>query len=245
MRNPAQSQSVIIAIATALACIPVFGAPTDGTLSGLVVDQNGDPIPNALVVYRSVTRPIRQPNGRQIASGPVFGSGGRTGPDGRFAVSGLPPAAYDLCAFGVKPTDLGTCEWGPGAIRVDVAAGQTADVKFQIAEGALVTVVVQDVKRQIVDLSEARTGDGRMPLSGGNFAIGVWHGTRYVRAKLVSTTAASRSYQLAVPKAAVRLHIDSPFKVLDASGAAITSGRPSSAISAVGQSVIAVNLTVP
>jgi hypothetical protein len=130
-------------------------------------------------------------------------------------------------------------------MRVDVAAGQTAEVKFQIAEGAMVTFVVQDPKRQIRDLSEVRTGDGRMPLSGGNFAIGVWHGTRYVRAKLVSTNAAARSYQLAVPKAAVRLHIDSPFRVLDAGGAAITAGRPSSTISAVGQSVMTVNLAVP
>jgi hypothetical protein len=52
-------------------------------------------------------------------------------------------------------------------------------------------------------------------------------------------------YQLAVPKAAVRLHIDSPLKVLDASGAAVAVGRPSSTISAVSQSAMTVNLTVP
>ena len=85
-----------------------------------------------------------------------------------------------------------------------------------------------------------------MPLSGANFAIGVWAGTRYTRAKLVGVNGASRRYQVAIPKSAtVRLHLDTSLTVVDENGAALATARPSIAIAAAGQAEIVTTLTVP
>src|SRR5207249_1903846 len=130
----------------------------------------------------------------------------KTAADGRFSIRGLPAATYHLFAYGVKDTHLGSCEWGQGTMRVDLTQGQTEQVKFQIAEGTIFTFHVEDPKHQIRDLTDLQTASARQPLSGGNFAIGLWAGARYTRARLASTNGATRKYQIAIPKTAhVRL----------------------------------------
>ena len=101
-------------------------------------------------------------------------------------------------------------------------------------------------RHQILDLADLQTANGRLPVSGANFAIGAWAGSRYARAKLVSTSGATRRYQLAIPKtAAVRLFLDTSLNVVDATGMAISAGRPSSTLAAGGQAEVVINLTIP
>jgi len=229
-----------------LAGAGVVGASSGGAISGVVGDATGTPIAGALVLYRSVQTAVRTANGGPVFSGPRIGSVVKTASDGSFSVSELPPATYHLCAYGVKATDLGSCEWGQGTTRVDLASGQTVQLKFVVAEGTMLTFQVEDPNHRIRSLEDLPVIAGRLPLTGANFAIGVWAGTRYARAALVSTNGTTRSYQIAVPKTAtVRLHLDTSLNVLDATNASLLLRGPSATLAAAGQAEVIINLTVP
>jgi hypothetical protein len=239
-------QSILIPLGLIWLPTVVLGADQGGAISGVVLDDKGAPVSNALVLYRSVQSMVRSANGHLVATGPLLGSGVKTGADGKFAVGGLPAATYHLCAYGSKNTDLGSCEWVQGTMRVDLAAGQTAQVNLQIAEGTLLTFQVQDPKQQVVDLESLRVASGKPSVSAANFAIGVWAGTRYARATLVSTTGATRRYQLAIPKtAAVRLYLDTSLHVLDGSAMSLPVRAPSTTLAAAGQAEVITYLTIP
>lgn len=223
-----------------------LGASAGGTLSGVVVDGSGAPIGGAVVLYKSVPAIATAANGTRVVTGPRVASGIKTAADGSFAVSGLPPATYNLCAYGVNSADLGSCEWGQGTTRAVLASGQTAQFSFQVAQGTLLTFQVQDAQQQIKSLEDLQPTHGGIVLTGANFAIGVWAGSRYVRAGLVSASGNTRQYQVAIPKTAiVRLHLDTSLNVVDATGAAIPARQPSSTLEAGGQSEVTVKLTVP
>lgn len=211
------------------------GPSATGTLSGIVVDDQGAPIANARVVYQTAPKIVHRTGGGWLTTGPLLGASVKTGIDGSFVINGLPVARYHICAYGVKPTHLGSCEW-QGTANVDLSTGQTGQLKIHIAEGTLLTFQIQDARQQIRDLADLNTSNGRLPVSGSNFAIGVWAGSRYTLAKLVSTTGSIRRYQLAIPKAAtVRLFLDTTLNVTDASGAAVATGAPGATLSAASQ----------
>jgi hypothetical protein len=48
------AKAIFISIGWILSGVAAFGASPGGTLSGVVVDDNGAPIASALVLYRSV-----------------------------------------------------------------------------------------------------------------------------------------------------------------------------------------------
>jgi len=236
----------LASIASAFCAGTVLAASAGGSITGSVVDQTGKPIAGASVLYRSIQTMTKTAGGQRVLTGPMVGSGVKTSADGTFTVTGLPPAGYMLCAYGVKDNHLGSCEWGQGTTRSDIAAGQTAQLRFVVAEGTLLTFQVEDPKHQIIDLESLSMVNGRIPLSGGNFPVGVWAGAKYARAKLLSVNGAVRRYQLAIPKAAtVRLHLDTSLRVADANGAALTIRQPSTAIAAGGQSEVVINLAIP
>jgi hypothetical protein len=221
-------------------------AAAGGSISGVVVDDKGAPISDAVVLYHSLPNGITSSDGRRISTGTFVSSGARTVADGSFAISGLPPAVYYLCAYGTKDDHLGTCEWGQGTTSVPLADGQTAQVRFVVAEGTLLTFQVEDPKHQVVDLESLPTVNGGMALTGANFSIGIWAGTRYARAKLLSVNGATRRYQLAIPKtAAIRLHLDTSLHVADSNGGALALRQPSSTLAAGGQSEVIINLAIP
>ena len=223
----------------------LFAASPGGVLSGVVVDDKGAPIPNAVVVYSTVPKVTEGPDGRRVTAGPQFGAQVRTGADGSFAINGLQSATYDVCVYGVKDTHLGSCEW-QGLTRVNVASGEVVRLNFRIPEGTMLTFQVQDLRGQIRDLADLYTKGGRIPVFGSNFAIGVWAGSRYASAKLVSKAASLRVYQLPIPKTAtVRLFLDTQLTVLDAASALAPSRLPGAAISAQGLAEITTSLTVP
>lgn len=216
-----------------------------GTLSGVVLDERGAPIANAQVLYRTVPRIVRRLGGGWNAVGPLLGASVKTGADGSFVVTGLPAAQYHVCAYGVKPTHLGSCEW-QATTSVDLASSATAPLRFQIAEGTMLTFEVQDPRQQIRDLADLNSANGRLPVSGSNFAIGVWAGSRYTLAKLVSTVGPTRRYQLAIPKSAgVRLFLDTTLNVTDAAGVALPTRTPASTLAASSQGELVTALLIP
>ena len=238
-------KSILANAGCTLLAITAYGASASATLSGTVVDSTGAPIAGALVNYSTVPAMVRTVNGL-APSGPIVASYALTDTNGDFSVTGLPAGRYNLCAYGTKSTHLGSCEWGRGITGASLVSGQTATVHFQIADGTLLTFQVQDPRNQIRDLESLPAVNGRMPLTGANFAIGVWAGTRYARARLVSTSGATRQYQLAIPKTlSVRLHLDTLLNVVDANTVAVPLGKQSLTISAGGLAAISTNLTVP
>jgi hypothetical protein len=115
-------RTTVLALICVWAGAAAFGASPSGVLSGVVVDDHGAPIANALVLYRSVPKITTAPARNLVAAEPLVGASVRTGSDGSFAISGLPAVTYQVCAYGIKDSDLGTCEW-LGTTRVDLAPG--------------------------------------------------------------------------------------------------------------------------
>jgi hypothetical protein len=181
----------------------------------------------------------------RTVTGPLVASGVTAAADGAFTVSGLPPGTYNLCAYGVKNTDLGSCEWGQGTTRVNIASGQTAQVTLTVTQGTLLTFEIQDPRQQIRSLEDLQPAGGGLALTGANFAIGIWAGARYLRAALVSTSGTMRRYQLAIPQSAVRLYLDTSLNAVDASSVPILARQQGATIAAGSQAEVVVNITVP
>lgn len=238
-------QSMILVSAMwSMAAVRGFAATPTGVLSGVVVDENGGAIAGAVVQYRSVPPVTIAADGHRITP-PGASSSVQTGPDGKFAAN-LAPSRYHVCVYGVKTADLGTCEWGPGTTIVDLASGQTSQLSFRIQAGATLTFQVNDANRRIRDLADLPTVDGRIPLYGANFAIGVWAESRYVRATLVANTGTARTYQLVIPKtAAVRLFLDTSLNVNDVAGSAVAIRQPGTVLAPNGQAGITTTVTIP
>jgi hypothetical protein len=221
-------------------------AGSGGSIVGAVVDEKGAPIGNARVLYRSIPNRITAPDGRRVSTGPSVGSTGRTAADGTFAFASLQPGTYNVCAYGPKLSDLDTCQWGQQPGTVTLADGQIARLQLTIAEGTLLTFQVEDPKHRVVDLESLPRIGGRLPLTGANFAVGAWAGTRYLRAALLSVAGATRRYQVAVPKTTtVRLFLDTLLDVKDNAGLTLPGRRPSTSIGAGGQPEVIVNLVIP
>ena len=221
-------------------------ATTGGALSGTVTDDRGSPISGALVIYQSVPKISVGPNGHRTVLGPVVGSSVRTGADGTFVASNLPPAPYHLCAYGVRDSDLGSCEWTQGTVTVNVVSGQTAEASLQVAGGSLLIFQVNDPNHRIVDLDDLQTANGKPALSGANFGLGVWVGARYLKAKPVSKSGSARVYQLPVSKTAVaRLFLDTALNVTDASGTPLPLRQLGTPLAPAGQPSVTTTLIVP
>ena len=217
-----------------------------GTISGVVVDDSGGPISGASVVYRSVPPLAVSASGKLAPSGPVVSSYVSTSADGAFAIANLPLGNYNLCAYGVTAADLGSCEWVQGTTHVALASAQTVQVRFHVSQGVLITFQVADTRQQIVSLEDLPIVAGRLPLTGANFGIGIWAGSRYVRAGLVSKIGTTREYQLAIPKtAAVRLFLDTSLAALDANSVAIPLRQAGNTITPGGEGALTVNITIP
>jgi Carboxypeptidase regulatory-like domain len=118
-----------------------------GTISGVVVDDSGNPISGASVVYRSVPPLTVSASGKLAHSGPVVSAYVSTSADGAFALENLPPGNYNLCAYGVTAADLGSCEWVQGTTHVSLASAQTVQVHFHVSQGVLITFQVADLRQ--------------------------------------------------------------------------------------------------
>jgi hypothetical protein len=222
-------------------------ADSAGSISGVVVDESGAPIANALVTLQSPRPYLPGVDGRPVPAGPGVNSVARTGADGVFVATGLPSGKYYLCAYGVKPTQLRSCRWNQSATDLDLSPGQNVQgLRFIIVEGTLLIFHVLDPRGVIQDLADLPVVDRRLPLRGANFRIGVWAGAQYAQASLLSKQAGFREYGIAIPKNAnVRLFLDTSLPVVDANGVAVGVGRPSASIAAGAGPQLQTDLKVP
>lgn len=221
------------------------GAQT-GSIAGSVTDANGAPVAGATVVYNNVREYTRDPAGHLVPTGVAINSGTITAQDGSFTVGSLPVGTYYLCAFGPQPTDLGSCEWGKGAYSVQIANAQAvANISISVTSGTQLVFQVSDPNSLIQDVAPNTTVGGLIPLSGGNFKIGVVAGGRYYRANPLSQTGTLHTYAVAVPTGVtLRLFVSSSLGVVSSDGTAIATEAASQAISITEQPQQIVSLTV-
>ncbi len=240
-----------IAFLAVSALMPFRTAPASaaqtGAISGRVIDESGTGIGAASVSFNNVPPYELSSDGRYVQVGPKVNSAVRTATDGSFLITGLPPGVYHLCASGTKANHLRTCEWTQPTRRIELTEGaDITDVTFQVVEGTLVTFFVTDPLSRISDFSDLLNRQSRIPLSSGNFRVGIIAGTRYTRAEMSARTANGRQYQVAIPRdVTVRVALDTTLNVVDCqtglSAVWPSTGRP---IVPAGQPEVTVSLEV-
>ena len=150
-------------------------------------------------------------------------------------ISRLPPGEYRLCAIGILPSQLRSCEWNGVYSPVAVsAAQQAASQVLKLRTGTVLKVQVEDP-------------DGRIAAAGKyGFFVGVMSTTGYFkRMEMVSSTATRRLYRLAVPHStALRLWIDTRLTVVDQRNALVPTGRSGLAVQVSSQSELTVTLRI-
>lgn len=222
-------------------------APPDqagmGAISGTIVDEAGQPQSGAQLRCQKLNEYTRDIRGRMVLKEPGFVRSVAAGPGGRFALSDLPPGRYQLCAAGVRPNQVGSCEWG-GVAVIELAAGQKIqDVLRTVREGAVITLRVVDPNRKIV-LPDSR---GVAPRQG-RFSLELVSPTgSQRRAERISSSPAEHVFQITVPKQwPMRLFLDTDLKVTGEAGSLLETRRPAAqVISAAGRDQVTVNLLVP
>ena len=139
-----------------------------------------------------------------------------TAQDGTFRVANLPRGVYVLCAAGLLPEHLLSCQWGAQSTHVFVGRAQAVSgVGMKIRTGVLLTIAIDDSAGRLSSVQDPGIGIADP---------GVW----YSRAGLVARATNSAHYRVAVPKSRdLRLFLTEKLNIADASGNPLDSGKPS------------------
>ena len=224
----------------------IAGAQPAASIEGVVMTEDGSPIAGALVPYNNVAKLERDGMGRLLMGEAPISSSVRTDAGGKFSIASLPAGSYYLCASGTKPNHLRSCEWNQPSMKVELSEGQRlGGVKLLVAEGTMLVFRVRDAKGVIQDTAAGPVVDGRMPLAGGNFRIGVVCGLRYAQARFAAQDGDVREYAVAVPKdASLRVVADTSLSTRDVAGESIQTREPSFAVEVRGEGRLVVELEV-
>ncbi|HSW49928.1 MAG TPA: hypothetical protein VLH09_07115, partial [Bryobacteraceae bacterium] len=188
----------------------------------------------------------RDEMGRLVMREVPIRSSVRTDAGGKFSIAGLPAGSYYLCASGTKPNHLRSCEWAQPSMKVDLSEAQRlGGIKLVVAEGTMLVFRVRDARGVIQDTAAGPVVDGRLPLAGGNFRIGVMSGLRYAQARFADKDGDVREYAVAVPRdASLRVVADTPLPIRNFAGQYIVTREPSFAVEVRGETMLAVELEV-
>lgn len=234
-----KAMTLVALLPAVLAALPAASTGT-GAISGTIVDEAGQPQPGVQLHCQKLSEFTKSIIGGLQVKKPGFVRSVLAGSGGKFAISGLPPGRYYLCAAALRPNQVGSCEWG-GVAVIDLAAGQIIqDITRIVREGALVTVRVADPNRRIA----AAGARGLAPLEGRFSVEFVSPSGSQRRAERISNSAAEHIFQITVPKRwPMRLFLDTALKVTSESGEILETRRPSARpISATDRDQVTVNL---
>jgi hypothetical protein len=84
-------------------------APKTGSISGLVVDTDGDPAPHVLIGFEIANAPIRRGALSALSRGALTNPSTLSDDKGNFTITGLPPGTYTVMG------SLTAARTGPGA----------------------------------------------------------------------------------------------------------------------------------
>lgn len=243
--NRAVAAAILLAVGTAAATAQ---GTSLGSISGVVVNDGGKPVPRAKLGYTKLTEYARDKDGHMTVKEPGFTRSVTVGADGTFALSGLPTGRYDICAYGSQPNQTSGCEWDGGTV-IPLADGQSIQgLTRRVYDGAIITFRVADPNGRIA-LPEA---NGKV-VKERRFFLGVSSPSGYYhRSELVSSTGVQHVFRVVIPKQkSVRLFIDTDLPVTHSragvpqSEIPVETRQPSSIlISSAGSDQVALDLTV-
>ncbi len=208
-----------------------------GVIGGTVVDDAGNPVPGARVLYYSLPNygsgaaaALQQAAPRSVSSSTL------TGQSGDFQITGLAAGAYYICALPSSAGLLPSCAYGPKPMILYLASGQViANARVTLPSGAVVLIRVLDP-------------GGNLPQGHRFSAVSMAGDGTYEVGRSISQNSVETDYQLTIPKDRTsRLMIQTDLTATDARGAIIPKLRPTVPLptaGATGSSPVVVVLAV-
>ena len=205
----------------------------DARISGTVVDELGNALSGAAVLYNRITTFAKDTSGRLRPVSPYVSDSAQSGPDGRFSISGLLAGEYYVCAQASTPGVIGSCEWNQPNPRILLVTGGAADLTLRVRSGIKVSIHVAD----------QRGSSAKEP----TLLIGVMSRTGYYsRAERTVSHGPLRVYTVTVPaNQEVSLFVHADSVVSDNEGRAIANGQRSIPINtSTGRSEVRLDLVL-
>lgn len=190
-----------------------LGAPLTafaGSINGTVRGADGSVVQKAVVTaYRQRGTLEKRPVSTSLSTSVL--------PDGTFRLSPLSDGSYQICVQAPESIWLNPCEWGSTATTATISqAQQSAELSILLAQGAVVTVRVNDAAQLLT------THEGKTP--GAHLLVGIrTDSLSFQQAAITAPNTAGRSYRVIVPfDRSFRLTVASAFfQVTDATGKAL------------------------
>lgn len=202
------------------------------SLAGKVLDENGGTVAGGTVLFYRLSDSVVDGQGR-LRSAPLLSGRVTTGGEGGFVIDGLPSGPYYVCAAGVLPNYLRSCQWGGASPRYSVGPGQrVSGIVLAVRSGALLTFDIDDPNSRLA--------------TGKKLFVGVISGVgHYYRAEFLSRSGSTSAYRLAVPRnTTLFVIVSTELEVTDSTGAVLPSGVPSKSVTVGAESEIQVRLSV-
>jgi len=224
--------TVILALVAAAFDTAAQAAQT-GTISGLVIDQNGNPLSGITVVYNRIPDFRTDANGQRIPVPPIIASRVTTVATGAFQTPALPAGSFHLCTASSVPGQISSCLYEPRPTIVSLGATPVTGVQLVVDTGTVVNVQVTDAGGHI---------SAGSPFGIGATAIGsAWA----FFAKPVSQSGAQIAYQMTLPRDYnFHLVVDTSLPVTDPSGATVVTKQPGATLLTSSGSTLSAAFTV-
>lgn len=201
--------------------VAITFAASSGSISGTVTDSAGKPVAGVAV---SGVANAAQSSGTLITVSTV------TAASGGFALQGLAPGAYNLCAIASTPGQISSCKGGTHPTVITVSPGSNlVGIALVMGSGDVVTLNVTDISARLA--------------AGGRLSIGfIGDNGRYDFAELTTTVGNVYHYQMTIPRGHTSwLVVDTALTILDGLGASVVPGQKGKALS--GSSTLAFTLS--
>jgi hypothetical protein len=185
-----EKKSEYIAFGILLSTIQAF-AQAPAALRGIVTDEDGRPLPAAVVRCQRIPRLTRVGNHFEVARGEAVVSRS-VSPDvqGAFAALDLPPGYYVICAGFPGAAYLDPCQWSTSP-NVTLSAGAVGTPSLVLRKGVFLRVRVNDPARLLP--SEAGIMSAGNLIVGVRFGNGAFHGAH----RRIDKT--GRDYEMVIP----------------------------------------------